>query len=164
MLYKCKICVQQYDGCTIPSSNVEIEGKYVQGTLILVYPQVFSTYVYTYVALHICHCLKCMLLPKNTIYDYKKSKTMKNTFISIPASFPSPSPLHHWADYILIPQFLHSGPPKIVSRFLQHLQWLSANLLRLPTSLLLPTSHQPLSISPFVVTNTQQQDNEISSG
>ena len=43
---------------------------------ILVYPQVFSTYVYTYVALHICHCLKCMLLPKNTIYDYKKSKTM----------------------------------------------------------------------------------------
>jgi hypothetical protein len=41
------------------SPNIEIETKYVRETQVLVYSLVFSAYVYTYVALHICRCLKC---------------------------------------------------------------------------------------------------------
>jgi len=55
---KFKICMQQYDDNTIPSSNIEIERKYVGGTPVSVYPPVFSAYVYTYVALHIRRCLR----------------------------------------------------------------------------------------------------------
>jgi len=51
-----------YGGCTIPSPNIEIESKYVRGTLVLVYSLVLSAYVCTYVALHICRCLKCKYL------------------------------------------------------------------------------------------------------
>ena len=50
--------MQQYDDNTIPSSNIEIERKYVGGTPVSVYPPVFSAYVYTYVALHIRRCLR----------------------------------------------------------------------------------------------------------
>ena len=53
------VCIEAYDGCTIPSPNLEIESKYFMKTMILVYSAVLSAYVYTYVALHICRCLKC---------------------------------------------------------------------------------------------------------
>ena len=53
------VCIKAYDGCTIPSPNLEIESKYFRRTMILVYSAVLSAYVYTYVALHIRHCLKC---------------------------------------------------------------------------------------------------------
>jgi hypothetical protein len=46
-----------------PSPNIEIETKYVRETRALVYSLVFSAYVYTYVALHIRRCLKCMEVP-----------------------------------------------------------------------------------------------------
>jgi hypothetical protein len=61
LFYKFKIRVEQYDGCTVPSSNVEIENKYVRRTPFSVYCLVFSAYVYTYVALYIRRCLKCEL-------------------------------------------------------------------------------------------------------
>jgi hypothetical protein len=51
--------LKAYDGWTNPSPNIEIESKYVRKTWFLVYSLVFSAYVYTYVALHICRCLKC---------------------------------------------------------------------------------------------------------
>ena len=52
------VCIKAYDGYTIPSPNLEIESKYFRRTMILVYSTVLSAYVYTYVALHICRCLK----------------------------------------------------------------------------------------------------------
>ena len=50
--------LKAYDGCTILSPNIEIESRNFRRTKIPAYPADLSAYVYTYVALHICHCLK----------------------------------------------------------------------------------------------------------